>query len=49
MALPLKWQTAGAHVAASAPAAAFMGASKATGGAVPANQEAESPSSSSSG
>lgn len=29
-------------VAASAPAAAFMGAGKATGGAVPAKQEAES-------
>lgn len=38
MALPLK--TAGAHIAASAPAEAFMGAGKATGGAVPADQGA---------
>lgn len=43
MPLPLKYQTAEAHVAAGAPATAFMGAGKATGGAVPANQEAESP------
>jgi len=38
---PWKLQTAGAHVAAGAPAAAFMGAGKATGSAEPANQEAE--------
>lgn len=49
MALPLKKQTAGAHIADGAPAAAFVGAGKATGGAVPANQEAESPFSSSFG